>query len=48
MTKLINSRIVALLTGIWIAYCLGVKAYDGAIVLLAVYLFSLHEIKQNY
>lgn len=48
MIKLINSRIVALLIGIWIAYCLGVKAYDGAIVLFAVYLFSLHEIKQNY
>ena len=47
MTKLINSRIVALLIGFWIAYCLGVKAYDGAIVLLAVYLFASCEIKQN-
>ncbi|WP_283577814.1 hypothetical protein [Limosilactobacillus reuteri] len=47
MTKLINSRIVALLTGLWIAYCLGVKAYDGAIVLLAVYLFSLHELNKT-
>ncbi len=47
MTKLINSRIVALLTGLWIAYCLGVKAYDGAVFLLAVYLFALCEIKQN-
>ncbi|MGE9920071.1 hypothetical protein [Limosilactobacillus reuteri] len=43
MTKLIDSRIVALLIGVWIAYCLGVKAYDGAIFLLAVYLFALYE-----
>lgn len=47
MTKLINSRIVALLTGLWIAYCLGVKAYDGAAFLLISYLFALCEIKQN-
>lgn len=46
MTKLIDSRIVALLIGFWIAYCLGVEAYDGAIVLLAVYLFALHENKK--
>ena len=47
MTKLINSRIVALLTGLWIAYCLGVKAYDGAVFLLISYLFASCEIKQN-
>ena len=47
MTKLINSRIVALLTGVWIAYCLGVKAYDGAAFLLISYLFASYEIKQN-
>lgn len=46
MTKLINSRITALLMGGWIAYCLGVKAFDGAIVLLAVYLFALCENKK--
>ncbi|WP_158087909.1 hypothetical protein [Limosilactobacillus reuteri] len=47
MTKLINSRIVALLIGVWIAYCLGVKAYDGAAFLLISYLFASCEIKQN-
>ncbi|MCR1862281.1 hypothetical protein [Limosilactobacillus reuteri] len=47
MTKLINSRIVALLIGFWIACCLGVKAYDGAIVLLTVYLFALYENKKD-
>lgn len=46
MTKLINSRIVALLIGVWIAYCLGVKAYDGAAFLLISYLFALHENKK--
>ena len=47
MTKLIDSRIVALLIGVWIAYCLGVKAYDGAAFLLISYLFASYEIKQN-
>lgn len=37
---------MALLIGFWIAYCLGVKAYDGAIVLFAVYLFALYENKK--
>ena len=46
MTKLINSRIVALLIGFWIAYCLGVKAYDGAVFLLISYLFALCENKK--
>lgn len=46
MTKLINSRIVALFIGFWIAYCLGVKAYDGAAFLLISYLFALHENKK--
>ena len=46
MTKLINSKFIALLMGGWIVYCLTVKAYDGAIVLLAVYLFALYENKK--
>lgn len=46
MTKLINSKLIALLMGGWIVYCLTVKAFDGAIFLLATYLFALHESKK--
>lgn len=46
MTKLINSKFVALLMGGWIAYCLTVKAFDGALFLLAIYLFALYENKK--
>ena len=46
MTKLINSKFVALLMGGWIVYCLTVKAFDGALFLLAIYLYSLSENKK--
>ena len=46
MTKLINSKLIALLMGGWIVYCLTVKAFDGALLLLAIYLFALHENKK--
>lgn len=46
MTKLINSKLIALLMGGWIVYCLTVKAFDGAIFLIATYLFALHESKK--
>lgn len=46
MTKLINSKFVALLMGGWIVYCLTVKAFDGALFLLTIYLFALYENKK--
>lgn len=46
MTKLINSKFVALLIGGWIVYCLTVKAFDGALFLLTIYLFALYENKK--
>lgn len=32
--------------GGWIVYCLTVKAFDGALFLLAIYLFALYENKK--
>ena len=46
MTKLINSKLIALLMGGWIVYCLTVKAFDGALFLLTIYLFALYENKK--
>ncbi|MGF0082639.1 hypothetical protein [Limosilactobacillus reuteri] len=46
MTKLINSKFIALLMGGWIVYCLTVKAFDGALFLLTIYLFALYENKK--
>lgn len=46
MIKLTNSKLFAVLVGGWIVYCLTVKAFDGAVVLLACYLFALHEAKK--
>ena len=46
MTKLINSKLIALLMGGWIVYCLTVKAFDGALFLLTIYLLALHENKK--
>ena len=46
MTKLINSKLIALLMGGWIVYCLMVKAFDGAAFLLTAYLFALYENKK--
>lgn len=46
MTKLINSKFVALLMGGWIVYCLTVKAFDGALFLLIIYLLALYENKK--
>lgn len=32
--------------GGWIVYCLTVKAFDGALFLLTIYLLALHENKK--
>lgn len=32
--------------GGWIVYCLTVKAFDGALFLLTIYLFALYENKK--
>lgn len=46
MTKLINSKLIALLMGGWIVYCLTVKAFDGALFLLTIYSLALYENKK--
>ena len=43
MTKIINSRIVAMLMGAWIAYCAGIGEYDGAVLLLFLYSLMLWD-----
>ena len=43
MTEIINSRIVAMLMGAWIAYCAGIGEYDGAVVLLFLYSLMLWD-----
>lgn len=47
MTKIINSKIVAMLMGAWIAYCAGIGEYDGAIVLLFLYSLMLWDCKKK-
>ena len=45
MTKIINSKLVAMLIGAWIAYCAGVGDYGGAVFLLFFYLLMLWDLK---
>ncbi|MCC4372695.1 hypothetical protein [Limosilactobacillus reuteri] len=41
LTKIVNSKLVAMLMGAWIAYCAGLGDYDGAVFLLFFYLLML-------
>ncbi|MBB1078929.1 hypothetical protein H5S09_04020 [Limosilactobacillus sp. STM2_1] len=48
MTKIVNSKITAMLIGAWIAYCASLGDYDGAVFLLFFYsllLWNLHTKK---
>ena len=41
LTKIVNSKLLAMLMGAWIAYCAGLGDYDGAVFLLFFYLLML-------
>lgn len=41
LTKIVNSKLLAMLIGAWIAYCAGLGDYDGAVFLLFFYLLML-------
>ncbi|MFR0502927.1 hypothetical protein [Limosilactobacillus reuteri] len=43
LTKIVNSKLLAMLMGAWIAYCAGVGDYGGAIFLLFFYLLMLWD-----
>ena len=48
LTKIVNSKPLAMLMGAWIAYCVGVGDYGGAVFLLFFYslmLWDLHTKK---
>ena len=48
LTKIVNSKVLAMLMGAWIAYCVGVGDYGGAVFLLFFYslmLWDLHTKK---
>ena len=44
MTKIINSKLLAMLMGVWIAYCVGVGDYGGAVFLLFFYSLMLCDL----
>ncbi|PWT33886.1 hypothetical protein DKZ29_01650 [Limosilactobacillus reuteri] len=44
MTKIINSKLTAMLMGAWIAYCASVGDYDGAVFLLFFYSLLLWDL----
>ncbi|AXX75113.1 hypothetical protein [Limosilactobacillus reuteri] len=41
LTKIVNSKLLAMLMGAWITYCAGLGDYDGAVFLLFFYLLML-------
>lgn len=44
MTKIINSKLTAMLIGAWITYCASVGDYDGAVFLLFFYSLMLWDL----
>lgn len=44
LTKIVNSKLLAMLMGAWIAYCAGVGDYGGAVFLLFFYLLMLWDL----
>lgn len=44
LTKIVNSKLLAMLIGAWIAYCAGVGDYDGAVFLLFFYSLMLWDL----
>lgn len=44
LTKIVNSKLTAMLIGAWIAYCASVGDYDGAVFLLFFYSLMLWDL----
>lgn len=44
LTKIVNSKLLAMLIGAWIAYCASVGDYDGAVFLLFFYSLLLWDL----
>ncbi|MCC4339908.1 hypothetical protein [Limosilactobacillus reuteri] len=44
LTKIVNSKLLAMLMGAWIAYCAGVGDYGGAVFLLFFYSLMLWDL----
>lgn len=44
LTKIVNSKLTAMLMGAWIAYCAGVGDYGGAVFLLFFYSLMLWDL----
>ncbi|WP_288488279.1 hypothetical protein [uncultured Limosilactobacillus sp.] len=50
MSKLINSKITALIMGSWVTYCIGIGVLSGALFLALMYVFLIaddHLCRQN-
>ncbi|MCH5385945.1 hypothetical protein DKZ23_06230 [Limosilactobacillus reuteri] len=43
LTKIVNSKLLAMLIGAWVAYCASVGDYDGAVFLLFFYSLMLWD-----
>lgn len=44
INKMINSKMLAMLLGAWIAYCAGIGDYGGAVFLLFFYSLLLWDL----
>ncbi|WP_323068290.1 hypothetical protein [Limosilactobacillus reuteri] len=47
LTKIVNSKLTAMLIGAWITYCVGVGDYGGAVFLLFFYLLMLRSYRNK-
>lgn len=43
MVKFLNSKIMALLVGAWVGWCMTIGDYDGAVFLLFFYLLMVWD-----
>ena len=47
LTKIVNSKLLAMMMGAWITYCAGVGDYGGAVFLLLFYLLMLRSYRNK-
>lgn len=47
MTKIVNSKLTAMLIGAWITYCAGLGDYGGAVFLLLFYSLMLWDLNEK-
>lgn len=47
LTKIVNSKLLAMLMGVWITYCLAVGSLGGAVFLLFFYLLMLRSYRNK-